>query len=577
MSRTWKLLPLATVLALSLVILLPGTTSHPTQPKTASAACTDTTGNLLIDITDISTGDRLPVSGSVVLITPDPLTGSGEISVTDDQSPDILNTTPGLIRLTGVCIGITYNAQLLTLPAPYDICQYVTPSASAPVNTAGVVTLSLDVDCTDLSLTTASSVTIYASLSTLVCGATEPIAVLVEDIDGNPVAGAPVVLSASSGSLSPTSGTTDSDGRLFALFSAPDTGGTSIITASAGGTASGTLTVAINCSSAPTITASGESVSAVEGTPLSDAKVATVSYANPAATPADLSASIDWGDGTALDTGTISGPAGGPFDVAGNHTYAEEGSYTVTTVITDANTPTNTATATSMATAADAALSSTWAGPTASNKSVAGVLVNLNDANPGATTADFSASIEWGDGSALDIGTMSGPAGGPFTVSGSHSYEGTGPFVITVTTTDDGDSTTIASGTVLVYQFVSGGGAFVVGDKSDTGSVNFWGAKWWKLNSLSGGAAPAAFMGFAKIPALPTCGTHWSTDPGNSSQPPIGPLPAYMGVIVSPSVTQSGSAITGTAAQIMVVRTDSGYQANPGHAGTGTVVLTVCR
>ena len=40
---------------------------------------------------------------------------------------------------------------------------------------------------------------------------------------------------------------------------------------------------------------------------------------------------------------------------------------------------------------------------------------------------------------------------------------------------------------------------FVVGDGNATlgTHVTFWGAQWWKLNSLSGGTAPAAFKGFA--------------------------------------------------------------------------------
>src|SRR5207237_14487 len=45
--------------------------------------------------------------------------------------------------------------------------------------------------------------------------------------------------------------------------------------------------------------------------------------------------SIDWGDGSALDTssGAISGPVSGTFTVTGAHTYAEEGSFTVTVVL----------------------------------------------------------------------------------------------------------------------------------------------------------------------------------------------------------------------------------------------------
>jgi hypothetical protein len=41
-------------------------------------------------------------------------------------------------------------------------------------------------------------------------------------------------------------------------------------------------------------------------------------------------------------------------------------------------------------------------------------------------------------------------------------------------------------------------------------------------------------------------------------------------------VTKSGSTINGTWAKIVVVKTDPGYQPNPGHPGTGTIVATFC-
>jgi hypothetical protein len=49
-----------------------------------------------------------------------------------------------------------------------------------------------------------------------------------------------------------------------------------------------------------------------------------------------------------------------------------------------------------------------------------------------------------------------------------------------------------------------------------------------------------------------------------------------MGVIVASGTSQSGSTITGNTVHIVVVQTNPGYQANPGHEGTGTVVATYC-
>ena len=152
-----------------------------------------------------------------------------------------------------------------------------------------------------------------------------------------------------------------------------------------------------------------------------------------------------------------------------------------------------------------------------------------------------------------------------------------GPGTVTATFAGDGYYLPSNDGnSVFVYSFAPGGGAFVVGNLSDTGAVTFWGAQWWKVNSLSGGTAPASFKGYAKSPARPSCGTAWSTDPGNSAPPPAGPLPTYMAVLVTSTTTKSGSQINGNTPHIVLVKTNSGYDANPGHAGTGTVIATLC-
>jgi hypothetical protein len=93
---------------------------------------------------------------------------------------------------------------------------------------------------------------------------------------------------------------------------------------------------------------------------------------------------------------------------------------------------------------------------------------------------------------------------------------------------------------------------------------------------LSGGDAPRRFKGFAETPTTPACGVAWTADPGNSTPPPDGPLPAYMGVIVTSSAGKDGSASSGDTVHIVVVKTKPGYAPDPGHAGTGTVAAVVC-
>ena len=53
-------------------------------------------------------------------------------------------------------------------------------------------------------------------------------------------------------------------------------------------------------------------------------------------------------------------------------------------------------------------------------------------------------------------------------------------------------------------------------------------------------------------------------------------VPSYMGVVVTSSVSSSGSQLAGTVSRNVVVRTDAGNAPNLGHRGTGTVVATYC-
>jgi len=137
------------------------------------------------------------------------------------------------------------------------------------------------------------------------------------------------------------------------------------------------------------------------------------------------------------------------------------------------------------------------------------------------------------------------------------------------------------SSTTLVFAYAVGsGGSFVIGDNNSTvgQNVTFWGSQWANINSLTGGAAPNGFKGFANrsttTPA--SCGATWTSDPGKSLNPPS-TIPAYMAVIVSSSITKSDSTISGNTPKVVIVRTNSGYQPNPGNAGTGTVVGVLCQ
>jgi hypothetical protein len=146
------------------------------------------------------------------------------------------------------------------------------------------------------------------------------------------------------------------------------------------------------------------------------------------------------------------------------------------------------------------------------------------------------------------------------------------------------------TGQHLVFGYQAAGGAFALGDKAVAGATSgttltWWGSQWSALNPLSGGAAPTSFKGFAQKFASgttavtdPVCGGTWTTVTGNSPMPPAS-VPAYMAVVVPSKITQSGTAtvkISGTIAKIVIVKTNSGYQPDPSHPGTGIVVATLC-
>lgn len=257
------------------------------------------------------------------------------------------------------------------------------------------------------------------------------------------------------------------------------------------------------------------------------------------------------------------------------HTFAEEGTHTGTVVVTD---PTGLSTTLPFTVpVADAPLTLTCATPPVSLQAFSGTVADLHDGNPAAPLSDFTATIDWGD-SSTSSGAVSG-SGGDYTVAGTHTYASTGYYDVSVHVDDVGGSSADATKcTMLIFAFAPGSGSFVIGDGSSGigNTVTFWGAQWAGLNVLTGGAAPAAFKGYAKSPATPTCRDTWTTDPGNSAPPPAGPLPAFMGVISADSAVKNGSQISGTTPHIVVVQTNPGYAPNPGHAGTGVVVAQVC-
>ncbi|MDB5353235.1 MAG: hypothetical protein JWN86_4482 [Planctomycetota bacterium] len=177
-----------------------------------------------------------------------------------------------------------------------------------------------------------------------------------------------------------------------------------------------------------------------------------------------MKATIDWGDGTAPEAGFISPDKYGAtrqadphaFSVLGGHTYALAGTYTVHVTVTgidgaasaSVDSTVNVSRFTGFA--SFAAINDGVPFSSFGNNGVATVGIPGVDASP----ADFKATIDWGDGSPTESGTivakrvdhepwsaMYMPAGTVLVVQGDHIYHGVGTHILSVTVTDSSGET----------------------------------------------------------------------------------------------------------------------------------------
>src|SRR5579871_2484667 len=180
------------------------------------------------------------------------------------------------------------------------------------------------------------------------------------------------------------------------------------------------------------------------------------------------SVSINWGDNTTPTTFTSNNQ--GQLGTR-PHTYAEEGVYPVTVLVTDnANVS---GSATYQVTVTDPAVTGSGVSFSATpGSSFTGAVATFTD--PGGAEANdgthYSASINWGDNTAATAGTIS-LSNGVFTVSGNHNYSQNGTFNTSVIITHEGAPTTTLTGTATVSSTTTGLVNFVnfeTGDFSQT-------------------------------------------------------------------------------------------------------------
>ncbi|NLS93508.1 MAG: hypothetical protein GXX96_15220, partial [Planctomycetaceae bacterium] len=207
--------------------------------------------------------------------------------------------------------------------------------------------------------------------------------------------------------------------------------------------------------------------------------------------------SIDWGDGTATDTGvpdvdTSGGPgtpAGGSFD--GSHVYAADGVYTVAVTITDRDGGEDTKTF-------DVTVGDTAPALTVVNDQVTTEGTELSLSPLGTFTAPavgnpyYTYEIDWGDGTTIETGsaTIDSP-GSPGTSTtgwfgGAHTYADDGSYTVTATIHDgqggsdtetflvtvDNLAPTITSFTISDAVINEDGSVTVTGSFTDPGTLD---------------------------------------------------------------------------------------------------------
>jgi hypothetical protein len=197
----------------------------------------------------------------------------------------------------------------------------------------------------------------------------------------------------------------------------------------------------------PALNAAGIPVTALVNQPF-NGPVAAVADQNPTSVASDFTAVIDWGDGTAATNGTVVAFSAG-FRVDGSHTYTTSNSFQIQVSINHRDG--RTAQATSVAVVSANALIAVG---TALQALVGQPLVNVNlgslvDPTNATTAADFTVSVDWGDGSAATTGTVV-PSTPGFNILGSHTYTAHNNYIVTLSILAADSRTALALGSVDV-------------------------------------------------------------------------------------------------------------------------------
>jgi probable HAF family extracellular repeat protein len=179
-----------------------------------------------------------------------------------------------------------------------------------------------------------------------------------------------------------------------------------------------------------TFTLTPVNISAFAGVPFTGT-VATLTDLPSGDIASDFDVKIDWGDGT-TSAGTLQTTAAGKFDVRGSHTWATTGNKSVVVTVTEHG-------------------SASGQGETlkiTSNTNFSGTVAQLQLPIPGSAPDDYTATIDWGDGTTSN-GTLTLQSDGSVILSGSHTYATGNKSFVTHFTVTGGPSAKTSSSAVV--------------------------------------------------------------------------------------------------------------------------------
>ena len=218
---------------------------------------------------------------------------------------------------------------------------------------------------------------------------------------------------------------TDHNGRIYVF------GGFSDFDA-----ADNTVLNSVECYQPSLLLGNADTISATEGKAFSG-EVAKISDKDLTQSAISFTASIDWGDGTAPTTASVSADVqSGNYLVNGGHTYAEDGTYPTKITVNDSDG--EALSLSGEADVSDAPVDGSAINFTAyTNVAFTGLVGKFTDENPLSDASDFQVSMSWGPPGPGTVPTISPDPVAGFDLTSTYTYTTPGIYNFSIRVADD--------------------------------------------------------------------------------------------------------------------------------------------